>query len=432
MKLNFILFFIFIILFSIYTKESPPDDLKIILAESQKIPRTEPAFINAEGFGAFNVGGKGGKLLYITTLEDNGNEGSLRWAVEQDYPRIIKFNVSGIIELNKNLVITKPFITIDGSDAPGKGITLKDGSLQINSTHDVIIRYIRSRPGDEKLLQKGKWKNVTPKVHSGDAISVKNSAYIIIDHCSASWSTDEVLSVTSSAFVTVQNCFITEPLGNPELHIENEEKISHPFGSICGGYYISYIKNLFAYTRIRSPQMIEGTEAIDGYTASINNFICFFEESGTRVKLSNKFNSSFVIINNFYKFPMKKNIKFIHILNKNDDKSDFKALDTIGKNKIFIAGNTAFTDNRIIRDQNELIKYDIDPETFKKIITDELPFNINPINLLDTDNVEKYVLENSGDILPARDKIDLRIIDQIKKGKGKVIYSQDDVGGYDR
>ena len=199
------------------------------------------AFPGAEGFGAYAKGGRGGKVLHVTNLNDEGT-GSLRWAIEQEGPRTIVFDLSGTIELRDRLNIENPYITIAGQTAPGDGICLKGETLRI-ATHDVIIRYIRVRLGD---AQHG-----IGSLQGKDAISISEGADIIVDHCSGSWSLDEVLSSSTSkptlTRVTVQWCFITEGL-NPS---------NHGFGSLIrgtGGARYSYLNNLYAHNRGRNPR----------------------------------------------------------------------------------------------------------------------------------------------------------------------------------
>ena len=108
---------------------------------------TQLAFPGAEGFGAHSKGGRGGKVLYVTNLNDQG-PGSLRWAVEQEGPRTIVFDVSGTIDLQDRITIRNPFITVAGQTAPGDGICLKGGTLGI-AAHDVVVRYLRCRLGAE-------------------------------------------------------------------------------------------------------------------------------------------------------------------------------------------------------------------------------------------------------------------------------------------
>ena len=163
-----------------------------------------PAFPQAEGFGAYSLGGRGGKVIFVENLNDDG-PGSLRAAIMDSVPRIVIFRVSGTIELKSYLRIQHPYITIAGQTAPGDGICLKNFPLMIYKTNDVIVRNIRVRPGIE-LLSDG---------HSTDGIAIEWSHDVIIDHCSASWSTDEILNTNNQAIdVTVQWCIFSESLNN--------------------------------------------------------------------------------------------------------------------------------------------------------------------------------------------------------------------------
>ncbi|QIF03655.1 pectate lyase [Roseimicrobium sp. ORNL1] len=204
------------------------------LHAKESIPVTRlPAFPGAEGAGKWSKGGRGGKVIAVTNLNDSG-PGSLRAAVDMREPRTVIFRVSGTIELQKPIRIAHPFITIAGQTAPGDGICLKGQELQIGATHDVIVRYLRCRLGDK-----------TSKASERDAISIWDARDVIIDHCSATWSTDECLSVTNdSDRVTVQHCLIAEAL------------TEHSYGSIIGSHRgaISYLYNLYACNRARNPR----------------------------------------------------------------------------------------------------------------------------------------------------------------------------------
>jgi hypothetical protein len=194
-----------------------------------------PAFPGAEGFGAYALGGRGGRVYHVTTLEDGG-AGSLREAVEAAGPRIVVFEVGGTIRLQKDLQVTNSFLTIAGQTAPGDGICLRDATLGVYADQ-VVIRYLRCRLGDQG--------------RAGDAIGIGRGHQIIVDHCSASWSLDEVLSCStgepSLSDVTVQWCFITEAL-NPK---------NHSYGSLirgCHGARYTYHHNLYAHNRGRNPR----------------------------------------------------------------------------------------------------------------------------------------------------------------------------------
>lgn len=213
-----------------------------VVAHAVEPPRL-PAFPGAEGVGKWAKGGRGGKVMPVTTLADSG-PGSLRAALEAKGPRTVVFRVSGTIELKTPLRIREPFVTVAGQTAPGDGICLKNYELQIGQTHDVIVRHLRCRPGD-KTSQAGEM----------DALTIWDAQDVIVDHCSATWSTDECLSVTNdSDRVTVQHCLIAEAL------------TSHGLGSIIGAYggSVSFLHNLYAHNRDRNPRA-SGYQATAGH-----------------------------------------------------------------------------------------------------------------------------------------------------------------------
>ncbi len=207
---------------------------------------TQPlAFPGAEGAGRTALGGRGGKVVIVTTLADHG-PGSLRAAVEAKGPRTVVFAVAGTIPLETPLRIREPRITIAGQSAPGGGITLRDHPLEV-SADDVVIRYIRSRLGDESKTE-------------SDAIWILGGRRIILDHVSASWSVDETLSASANYTrpgegfydLTVQWSIIANSLTH-SLHAKGE----HGYGSLIRGgrgSRISFHHNLWANHEARMPR----------------------------------------------------------------------------------------------------------------------------------------------------------------------------------
>ncbi len=153
------------------------------------------AFPTAEGYGKYTVGGRGGRVIHVTNLNDAG-AGSFRAAVSESGPRVVVFDVSGTIRLLSNVSIKNPYLTIAGQTAPGDGICISGGKIGIG-TDQVIIRHIRVRVGDENE-------------GDHDAVECRGRKNVILDHVSASWSVDETMSVYGCDSITVQWCMITE------------------------------------------------------------------------------------------------------------------------------------------------------------------------------------------------------------------------------
>ncbi len=208
-------------------------------------PTRQIAFPGAEGAGRFALGGRGGRVIAVTTLADSG-PGSLRAAIEADGPRTVVFAVSGTIQLQKSLVIRNGRITIAGQTAPGDGITLRDHVFEIDAD-DVVVRYIRSRLGAASQTQ-------------DDAIWVSGGHRIILDHVSASWSVDESLSVSANYKepgqgyydVTIQWSIIAD-----SLRRAGHAKGDHGYGSLIRGgrgSRASFHHNLWANHSARMPR----------------------------------------------------------------------------------------------------------------------------------------------------------------------------------
>jgi len=187
------------------------------------------AFPEAEGYGRFAIGGRAGKVYAVTSLADAG-PGTLREAVEATGPRTVVFRVGGAINLKSRLVVRNPYVTVAGQTAPGDGICIKNYTFGCSDTHDVIIRHVRIRIGDESGLTQ-------------DGSGARGSDHVVFDHCSISWSIDEGFSSREGGNLTVQRCIISEAL-NIANHQKYKPGSGHSFAGSISGNIGSFHHNL--------------------------------------------------------------------------------------------------------------------------------------------------------------------------------------------
>ena len=354
-----------------------------------------PAFPGAEGFGACARGGRNGEVVFVTNLADSGS-GSLRAAIQAKGPRTIVFRVAGLIELESTLDVREPFVTIAGQSAPGDGICLKNFGLSIR-THDVIVRYIRVRPGDEPaaaLARRG--KTFTP-----DAVSVATpSRDVIIDHCSTSWSVDECFSVSGEGItnITAQWCLISESL-NDSVHPKGQ----HGYGSLlrCNGD-VSFHHNIYAHHKSRSPR--PGTYGDGSILLDFRNNL-IYDSNGYSAADPVRMN----YVGNYIKRPRNR-------------------VFSVGgaSTQLFVDGNVFVGNEEASRDNWRLISGDKDSSRRKT------PFTVVPVKTLGAEDSAERLLADAGATLPRRDPVDARVVTQIRAGRGDLINSQRDIGGWPR
>ncbi len=367
-------------------------------------PSHAPAFPGAEGFGKYTVGGRGGKVIEVTSLHDAG-PGSFRAAVSAKGPRTVVFRVSGTIALESELKIREPYLTIAGQTAPGDGICIKN--YQVNfDTSQVIMRYLRFRPGDEKGKEQ-------------DAFGGAGNQ-IVVDHCSASWGVDETFSINKAANLTVQWCLVSESLYH-SIH----KKGNHGYGGLWGGPGGSWHHNILAHHSSRNPRALGNVDS--GLMDYRNNVIYnwgFNSAYGGELWPRNW-------INNYYQSGPAT-----------DDKVRGRIfLQKDPRGKMFAAGNFVAGFPAISADNwNGGINFAPDGEATEKTLRVDRPFVVAPVTTQSAEVAYGLVLAQAG-ASRVRDAVDRRVVEEIRtgtatfgasyKGGGKgIIDSQKDVGGW--
>lgn len=385
-----------------------------------------PAFPGAEGYGSYTPGGRFGKIIFVTNLNDTKDvyspeyPGSLRWAVEHNSPndfntpygyrRIILFKIGGTINLIDKITIRNPFVTIAGQTAPGDGILLRGDQLTI-ATHDVIVRGIRVRIGDE-----GSPTCCRDGINISTTEAESDVYNIIIDHCSVSWAIDENVSTYTSDKkpfkihdITIQWNIVSEALNN-SIHLDEGADVTspHSMGMLIGknGYNVSIHHNLFANNSGRNPR-------ISGIINSeiINNVIYGWKDKA--VEISGDRNVTHVLYNYFILDEYSKDAEVF--LSKNMDR----------ESQIFLRGNLTVN----FQKGDSVIPARIDnPENFQ--LSSEVLFEPSGVTISSSEEVFEKVVFTAGATVPYRDEVDWRVINNVIKKTGRIIDSQDEVGGW--
>lgn len=368
-------------------------------------PHRPPAFPGAEGFGKYTIGGRGGKVYTVTTLADSG-PGSFREAVEASGPRTVVFAVSGTIALKSPIKIRNSYLTIAGQTAPGDGICIRDYPVTFSADH-IIVRYLRFRPGD----------TVADAQHDGFG---GDGSFVIVDHCSVSWSIDEALSINKSANVTVQWCMVTE-----SLYQSSHKKGRHGYGGLWGGPGASYHHNILAHHSSRNPRASGNKDS--GLLDYRNNVIFnwgFNSAYGGELWPRNW-------INNYYKAgPATGREVRNRIFIQKDPRG-----------KMYADGNIVVGFPEISADNwKGGIHFAPDGEANEGTLRVNKPYVVAPVMTHSAEQAYELVLRHSGASL-RRDSVDARIIEEIRTGTARhgasyggggkgIIDSPADVGGW--
>jgi pectate lyase len=369
------------------------------------------AFPGAEGFGKYATGGRGGKVMIVTNLNDDG-EGSLRKALSagSKTPVIIVFAISGTIHLQSPLGIYSN-TTVAGQSAPGDGICLADHPVVLKGDN-VIVRYIRFRMGD-RYQDKGK----VDGAGGDDAFGGIRRKNIIIDHCTMSWSTDEAFSIYAGDSTTLQWNLISEPL-NYSYHFETGDKDfeHHGFGGIWGGVHASFHHNLFAHCNNRTPRFNGIRHTPEENCDYRNNVI--YNWGGNNVYAGE--GGTYNIVNNYYK-PGPDTRPGV----KSRVANPYKGKD-YPMGKWYIDGNYMDGNTDVTLHNWEGVVINEGTAADLKAARLDKPFTAINIRTQAAYDAYLAVLQSAGASYK-RDTLDTRIINDVKNGTGRFIDVQ---GGF--
>jgi pectate lyase len=364
-----------------------------------------PAFPGAEGYGCATPGGRGGRVMIVSNLDDSG-PGSLREALQSSGRRFIVFAVSGTIDVSSQIIVDDPFVTVAGQTAPGGGITLRAGPGNVSGlvdvrTHDVVIRFLRFRAG-------------APDGVSGENLDGLNiwelgSHHVVVDHNSFSWAVDENVSTWDDARdITFSWNIIAEGL----------RYASHPQGEHSKGLLVSgdstrnmsVHHNLFADNTARNPQI-----SAPGKVQVVNNVVFNYVDSA--LQTSNAHGSPHVdIVGNYFRAGP-------------DSDPDRYEIDAYpegpqGSWSVHLDGNVG-PHSRTIGTQRDLVT----PED-RSLVVDHAPPGLPHIATTRAEQAYEDVLARAGARVPFLDAVDARVIEDVRQGIGRMVDDPADVGGW--
>ena len=362
-----------------------------------------PSFPGAEGGGMFSFGGRGGKVITVTNLNDRG-PGSFREACETGGARIVVFNVAGIIRLKTPIIVRAPYITIAGQTAPGDGVCIAGESFWVN-THDVVVRHMRFRRGETNVGRRD------------DAFGGNPVGNIMIDHCSCTWGLDENISFYRHMFspgadykdlklptvnVTIQNTISAKAL----------DTYNHAFGSTLGGENCSFMRNLWASNAGRNPSI--GWNGIFNFVNNVTyNWVHRSVDGGDYTALYN-------MINNYFKpGPLTpKNTPVGHRILKPESGRSKLGYYVFGR--VHASGNIMEGYDAITKDNwagGIQVQEQANTDGYTENMKWNEPFPMPHLTIMPAKDAYKYVLKNVGATIPSRDIVDERIIEEVETGK---------------
>ena len=360
-----------------------------------------PAFPGAEGGGMYSFGGRGGKVLTVTTLADDG-PGSLRWACEQGGARIVVFNVSGIIRLKTPLIIRAPYITIAGQTAPGEGVCITGETVWVN-THDVVVRHMRFRRGETNVSRRD------------DCFGGNPVGNIMLDHLSCEFGLDENISFYRHMYqpgptyqsekyptvnVTIQNSISAKAL----------DTYNHAFGSTLGGENCAFIRNLWASNTGRNPSI-----GWNGVFNFVNNVVYNWVHRSVD---GGDWSALYIIYNNYFKPgpATPKTGPVSHRILKPEAGLSRNERKRYGR--VYCEGNIMEGNDSVTADNWKGVQTEGEDSAGPEApyMRWDKPHPHPHYTVTDARTAYDYVLANAGATLPCRDLLDRRVIEEVRTG----------------
>jgi hypothetical protein len=384
-------------------------------ARPYDLPQADiPAFPGAEGGGAYSYGGRGGKVLIVNSLADNG-PGTLRWACEQGGARIVVFNVAGIIKLETPISVRAPYITIAGQTAPGDGICVSGESFWVD-THDVVVRHMRFRRG------------ITNVGHRDDSFGGNPIGNIMLDHISATWGCDENISFYRHMY-NDGNGGIDQKLPTVNVTIQNSisaealDVWNHSFGSTLGGENATFMRNLWSCNTGRNPSV--GWFGIFNFA---NNVVFNWMH---RTMDGGDYRAMYNVINNYYKpgpvTPTNGSLSH-RFLKPESGRSKVKEK---YYGRVYADGNIMEGNPTVTKDNwagGIQVEEMEDCGPYTQAMKVNKPFPMPEITIMPAQMAFEFVMNNCGATRPIRDAVDTRIVQNVRTG---VIQVKDKVNTSD-
>ena len=425
--------------------------------QKSSLGASEPVIPGAAGFGIMTQAGVDGTVIRVTNLNSHG-PGSLREAVEATGPRLVVFDVGGVIDLEEqHLQINEPYLAIAGQTAPSPGITLIKGAIYVHA-NDILIQHIRVRPGDAGYRELGApWAPHAFRAFRG-------AFNVIVDHCSMSWAIEETCSasgphvkedaVISQKYLEYKGRFLGWPDSPEELASKNitysnnifsealyestMSKGTHSHGSLIGDACrdIAIIGNLYAHNDMRNPYFKRHTSGV-----IVNNLIYDVNTTAMNIGDDGRWDDApfpgdvalLSIVGNVLIYGPSTYVDMpqgFHLFSE-WMRRPLPMITSWTVPQEVTAGHLYLKDNLVFDHENHSVDQVIHEDDVKNfVILDEKPVWPAGLKYLPASELESHILKNAGARPWDRDEIDIRIVEQVSNRTGKIINTQDEVGGY--